>query len=192
LAQEIEIEFKNLLVKEEFTDLITYFKIEESDFISQENHYIDTLDFQLKSMQSALRIRNKENTFTLTLKSPLEEGLLETHQTLSEQETIDLLEQNFFPDGEVKDMLLNLGISIPYLRHFGTLVTDRAEIEFNRGLLVLDKSSYFNKVDYELEYEVQDYKQGKKKFLDLLDERGIPQRETENKIKRFYREKIRN
>jgi uncharacterized protein YjbK len=192
LAQEIEIEFKNLLSQGEFMNLIKHFKIEETEFTNQENHYLDTGDFQLRNMQSALRIRNKKNTFTLTLKTPLEEGLLETHQSLSAQGAIDLLEQNVFPDGEVKDMLLELGLSIPSLRHFGSLITNRAEIGFNDGLLVLDKSSYFNKVDYELEYEVQDYKLGKKNFLDLLNQHGIPKRETENKIMRFYREKVRN
>jgi uncharacterized protein YjbK len=192
LAQEIEIEFKNLLVKEEFMKLIKHFKIKESEFISQENHYLDTGDFQLRNLESALRIRNKSNTFTLTLKTPLEKGLLETYQTLSAQETIDVLEQNIFPDGQVKDMLLNLGVSIPSIQHFGSLVTNRAEIEFNGGLLVFDKSSYLNKVDYELEYEVQDYKQGKKNFTDLLTKQGIPHRKTENKIKRFFREKERH
>jgi uncharacterized protein YjbK len=192
LAQEIEIEFKNLLLKEEFMNLIKQFKIEETDFTSQENHYLDTGDFQLRKMESALRIRNKKNTYTLTLKTPLKEGLLETHQTLSPQETIGVLKQNNLPDGEVKDMLLKLGLSIPSIRHFGSLVTNRAEIEYNGGLLVFDKSSYFNKIDYELEYEFLDYKHGEKNFLDLLTRHGIPRRETENKIKRFFHEKVRN
>jgi uncharacterized protein YjbK len=47
-------------------------------------------------------------------------------------------------------------------------------------------------VDYELEYEVTDFKLGEKIFFDLLKEHEIPHRETENKIKRFYREKVRH
>ncbi|WP_175988449.1 CYTH domain-containing protein [Bacillus sp. Marseille-Q1617] len=192
MSQEIEIEFKNLLAEEEFVQLTKHFKIKETDFTTQENHYFDTPDYQLKDKQSALRIRLKKKIFTLTLKTPVEEGLLETNQPLTVQEADDLLERGVFPDGEVKEFLESLDISPPYIQHFGSLITKRAEIDFEGGLLVFDESSYFDKVDFELEYEVKDYDQGEKIFFDLLKEHGIPKRETENKIKRFYREKVRN
>lgn len=192
LSQEIEIEFKNLLAEEEFMQLTKHFMIKESDFTTQENHYFDTPDYQLKDKQSALRIRRKKKVFTLTLKTPVEEGLLETNQPLTVQEAGDLLKHGVFPDGEVKEFLESLDISPPSIQHFGSLITKRAEIDFEGGLLVFDESSYFDKVDFELEYEVKDYDQGEKIFFDLLKEHGIPKRETENKIKRFYREKVRN
>jgi uncharacterized protein YjbK len=191
MSQEIEIEFKNLLTEEEFMKLIRHFMIKDIEFESQVNHYFDTPDFQLKNMRSALRIRRKKNTFTLTLKTPLEEGLLETNQGLSAQEADDLLKQVDFPDGEVKESLQKAGVSTTSIQHFGSLTTKRAEMEFRGGSLVFDESSYFNKVDYELEYEVKDFKLGEKIFFDLLNEHDIPHRETENKIKRFYREKVR-
>jgi uncharacterized protein YjbK len=191
LAQEIEIEFKNLLTKEEYMQLIQQFSIKDTAFRVQENHYFDTPGFHLKKKQSALRVRQKGGSFTLTLKTPITDGLLETNQRLSSGQAEELLKHGIFPDGEVKDFLLNLGASVSSLHHFGSLTTKRAELEYRGGLLVFDESSYFDKVDYELEYEVKDFKEGEKIFFDFLKEQEIPVRETENKIKRFYREKVR-
>ncbi|WP_197489725.1 CYTH domain-containing protein [Rossellomorea aquimaris] len=191
MAQEIEIEFKNLLTEDEFDALTSHFKIPQSEFKSQDNHYLDTPLFLLKDQSSALRIREKNDEFTLTLKTPLEEGLLETNQPLSHKESLSLLKEGEFPDGEVKDVLNMLSIPISSLEHFGTLTTNRAEIEYRGGLLVFDQSSYLNKVDFELEYEVTNREFGEKIFLELLQELSIPVRKTENKIKRFYREKIK-
>jgi uncharacterized protein YjbK len=191
LSQEVEIEFKNLLTKEEYFSLLDYFKVNESLFAFQENHYFDTNNFALKDRQSALRIRSKQDAYTLTLKTPLEEGLLETNQTLQKEEAEALLNDGVFPLGEVNDTLQSLGIPTKRLHYFGTLTTKRAEIEYKNGLLVFDASFYMNVEDYELEYEVKDYDAGQKRFLSLLEERNIPTRKTENKIKRFYNAKLR-
>ena len=52
MHQEIEIEFKNLLTKEEFYLLCERFSLSEADFIMQENHYFDSEDFALKNKGS--------------------------------------------------------------------------------------------------------------------------------------------
>ncbi|MGM0851866.1 MAG: CYTH domain-containing protein [Bacillota bacterium] len=191
MAQEIEIEFKNLVTQDEFTRLTSHFQIKEEDFLSQDNHYFDTPDYQLKGNQSALRIREKNGTYTLTLKTPLEEDLLETNQRLTIEESESLLHQGAFPEGEVKDVLISLQIPTQSLHHFGTLTTSRAEIDYKAGLLVFDKSSYLQKEDYELEYEVKERISGETIFLNLLKELNIPLRKTDNKIKRFYLEKLK-
>ncbi|MGM0753477.1 MAG: CYTH domain-containing protein [Bacillota bacterium] len=191
MGQEIEIEFKNLVTQNEFTRLTSHFHIKDEDFISQDNHYFDTPHYQLKDNQSALRIREKNGTYTLTLKTPLNEDLLETNQKLTKEESESLLYRGIFPDGEVKDTLVSLQIPIKSLQHFGTLSTSRAETDYKDGLLVFDKSSYLQKVDYELEYEVKERKSGEAIFLNLLKELNIPLRKTDNKIKRFYQEKLK-
>ncbi|MGM0863859.1 MAG: CYTH domain-containing protein [Bacillota bacterium] len=191
MAQEIEIEFKNLVTEDEFTRLTSHFHVKDEDFSSQDNHYIDTSDYQLKGKQSALRIRERNGTYTLTLKTPLEEDLLETNQRLTKEESELLLHQGTFPEGGVKDVLNSLQIHTQSLHYFGTLTTSRAEIDYKDGLLVFDKSSYLQKVDYELEYEVKERKSGEAIFLNLLEELNIPLRETDNKIKRFYLEKLK-
>ena len=55
----------------------------------------------------------------------------------------------------------------------GDLTTYRIETQYQNELLVLDKSEYLNKVDYELEYEVGSYDEGYEKFKQLLQEFDI-------------------
>ncbi len=188
MAKEIEIEFKNLLTTEEFAKLSSAFNVEESDFLSQANHYFDTEDFKLKDARSALRIRSKSGQHMLTLKTPHGEDLLETHQPLSDKGAESLLKGGRFPEGEVRDTLLELNIDPATLHHFGTLKTKRSEQPFKGGLLVLDQSEYLNKEDFELEYEAADRSEGEAIFLELLETFQIPVRPTKNKVRRFYDE----
>ncbi|TDB53198.1 CYTH domain-containing protein [Bacillus sp. CBEL-1] len=186
MKQEIEIEFKNLVNKSEFKKLLAYFQLTDRDFIMQENHYFDTNDFQLKSAGAALRIRNKNGKFVLTLKQPHKNGLLETHVEITEPQAQELMtEKENFPT-EMAVALQQLGVSSADLTYFGTLQTYRAEIEYKSGLLVFDHSFYLDTDDVEIEYEVQDEKQGLLAFENLLQDFEIPKRNTANKIKRFY------
>lgn len=59
MAQEIEIELKQLLMKEEFEQLKQHFQLKDSDFHTQTNHYFDTPQFDIKSQFAALRMREK-------------------------------------------------------------------------------------------------------------------------------------
>ncbi|MFF2499623.1 CYTH domain-containing protein [Peribacillus sp. NPDC058075] len=190
MNQHIEIEFKNLLSEKEFHQLIEYFHVGASNFKTQKNHYFDTLGFTLKNKDSALRIREKNGRYELTLKQPATEGLLETNQDISEETAYAFLNHNTFPYGEIQLLILESGIDPKDFTCFGTLKTDRFEFPYKEGLLVLDHSSYLNQEDFELEYEVTDANAGKKNFLTLLETLQIPVRETENKVKRFYRAKF--
>lgn len=185
MPQNIEIEFKNLLTKEEFQKLQVFFHINDQDFTKQVNYYFDTPDFLLKEKQSALRIREKNNQFQLTLKQPNEIGLLETNQALSKEEAHALLKTGTFPDGPVQTILTDLQIDSNHLTNFGTLTTIRAETEYEGGLIVLDHSYYLNSDDYELEYEVSNIDSGKYIFEQLLKTQQIPVRKTHNKIYRL-------
>lgn len=188
MVQEIEIEFKNLLTKNEFELLMHKYKVTSKDFISQENFYFDTANFLLKEKQSALRIRKKLDKSILTLKQPYEQGLLETHQELTEDQAATLLnnEGAIMVDGSVKEAILTLGINPDELQYLGALKTDRIEITDNENILVLDHSFYLNHEDYELEYEVKEPVTGKNKFLEILKQNNIPVRTTKNKIQRFF------
>ncbi len=57
--QEIEIEFKNILTKQEFDTLLQWFQIKSEQFQPQTNYYFDTEDYLLKKNESALRIKKK-------------------------------------------------------------------------------------------------------------------------------------
>lgn len=190
LNQEIEIEFKNLLTKSEFHQLLMLFSLTEKDFKKQINYYFDTPQFLLKEKKSALRIRFKNDTYTLTLKQPASIGLLETHQLLSKEQALLLLNDGQFPKGDIYDILSSEDISPSLITFFGKLTTERTEIPFKNGLLVFDHSSYLDTDDYELEYEVTDEQSGQINFQELLKSQGIPIRKTENKIMRFYKKSM--
>lgn len=189
--KNIEIEFKNMVNREEFSSLIDFLNIRSEDFSEQENHYFDTPDFLLKAKGSALRIRQKNGSFELTLKQPHPEGLLETNQNLTESEAAEMIRTGKIPAELIIRSIKELGIETDKLQYFGTLATKRAEKEYMKGLAVLDHSRYLNKEDFELEYEVDNRNEGELTFLNLLKQLNIPVRKTENKIKRFYNEKYR-
>jgi uncharacterized protein YjbK len=189
MSQSIEIEFKNLLSIEEFNRMISYFQLSDDHFFRQINHYFDTEDFALKNLGCALRIREKKEHFEMTLKQPHPDGLLETTQTLTAKEANALLNGGLFMEGVVKAQIESLGIDVTNLVYFGSLTTDRAELSYQNGLLVLDFSSYLNTKDYEVEYEVSNREQGEPIFISLLTELNIPLRKTSNKTQRFYDQK---
>lgn len=189
MTETIEIEFKNMLKKSEYEFLLKVFKVEEKDIISQVNHYFDTPNFELKALGAALRIREKNNKFEMTLKQPATVGLLETTQHISTNEVQTAIQQGTIPKGMIQERMELLNISLNSIEYFGSLTTRRVEFPYNHGLLVLDHSLYLNTEDYELEYEVKDYESGQLAFQELLMEYEIPQRATQNKITRFYQQK---
>ncbi|WP_410501570.1 CYTH domain-containing protein [Exiguobacterium acetylicum] len=187
IRQELEIEFKNLLSEQEYLSLFTHYASTKQP-IWQANDYFDTPDFELRKKGSALRIREKKQGLVLTLKQPYEEGLLETHVTLSANEAEDLFKYGLIHSDEMNHQLKSFDLQ-GSLEHLGRLETERIETVLPEGLLVLDKSRYLGYTDYELEFEVSNFEQGQKDFEQLLSEHDIPQRETKNKIVRFMERK---
>lgn len=190
MSETIEIEFKNLLTKEEYENLLNSFNVGEKQIVSQSNHYFDTPDFALRILGSALRIREKNNSLEMTLKQPASVGLLETTQPLTADEFEIAIQHGTLPKGLVQERVEQKNISFSSIEYFGTLTTRRAEFSYEKGLLVLDHSFYLNTEDYEVEYEVEDFQRGQIVFQELLKQYDIPLRKTKNKIARFYQQKI--
>lgn len=186
MSRNIEIEFKNLITETEFHLLLKTFNITNKDFFTQVNHYFDTKEFELKQLNSALRIREISGSYELTLKKPAKEGLLEINDRLNKNEAQQFLNEIIIPEGEVGNELKKLNIKIEELTLLGSLRTDRAEVKYKEGLLVLDHSFYNDQEDYEVEYEVANYEQGKEDFFLLLDQLKIVKQKTDNKIKRLF------
>ena len=129
----------------------------------------------------------------MTLKQPAKDGLLETNIFLEEDIAHSMMERNIIPNNAITQILQDeFAIDASSIQYFGSLVTNRAETKYKSGLLVLDHSIYLNKEDYEIEYEVEQFKQGQKDFEELLKKLNIPLRKTDNKIKRFYNEKYKS
>ncbi|MEG3142752.1 CYTH domain-containing protein [Streptococcus sp. 2A/TPW/M5] len=99
----LEIEYKTLLDKEEYQSLLPLFA--DTELVVQTNHYIDTPDQLIRKEKMALRVRTFTDQAELTLKVPETVGHFEYNQALSPEETKEILQQQQFPDGEIKNLL---------------------------------------------------------------------------------------
>ncbi len=188
MTQEVEIEFKSMLTKDEYEALLDAYQL--ADQVKwQANDYFDTPTFELRNHGAALRIREKKTGLVLTLKQPHDVGLLETHAPLTDEAAENLFKYGIVHDEQMKEALASFNLTGP-LEHLGRLETKRAEIETADGLLVLDESNYLEIRDYEIEFEVTDETAGRIAFERLLAKHGIPLRPAKNKIVRFMEEKM--
>lgn len=182
--QETEIEFKNLLTKDEFEN-IERALFKDVEAVSQTNYYVDTDRFDLRSNYLMLRIRKREDMNMLTLKVPIDEHVTEEfHNPLNEDIHIgdivnkDMLSRPMF-------LIIRSHLINRTLRVVGKLTTLRKEIDYNGGTLVLDYSTYLGHEDYEIEFEVDDVSK-ETVFNELLDTFNITKKDTPVKVERFY------
>lgn len=191
MTKELEIEFKNLLSEIEYDILLAEYHLTELH--TQTNIYFDTEDYQLKHKKIGLRIRKTNNYTELTLKIPTSDQhtLLEVTDQLDTYLDGKTLDEQILPEiSEVAIFLSQQGIKLSDLMVIGELTTTRGEINIKSNvLLVLDKSNYYGKTDYELEMEVIDAKDGELFFLNFLKEHNIPIRSAEKKIARMMTHK---
>lgn len=190
MSQNVEIEYKNLLTELEYEKLIKAFKINKAESFTQENIYFDSKEMVLKENQLALRIRIKEDTAEMTLKSPHEGHLLETNESLTIEQASTLVEKTvIYPTGQIAELLASYGIdSMTPLHIIAQLRTQRLEKKVHSCLMVLDKSWYGDQIDYELEIESTTSKGGKQFIENLLAQYDIPERDTPNKISRAIKD----
>ncbi|MBH0228802.1 CYTH domain-containing protein [Halobacillus yeomjeoni] len=192
MSQEIEIEYKNLLMMEEYDQIHSFLPFNSVELFEQTNYYFETADLKLREQGSALRIRKKNNRWTLTLKQPHEDGLLETHDTLTDEEANLWIQNKPMDKPHVSRQLQELGVDLGDLEFLGSLTTRRKELEYEGTTVVLDHSLYYDREDYELEVEAPSQSKGTEVFQKILKECNIPQRKTDNKIKRFYNAKLQS
>ncbi|WP_373895702.1 CYTH domain-containing protein [Virgibacillus sp. CBA3643] len=185
MTQEIEIEYKNLLTKDEYERLLYNLSFPEHSQ-AQTNYYFETTDFALKNSGCALRIREKNDEYRLTLKEPHKDGLLETHDSLTEKEARDWMQGNIIAKTNTTTQLKKMGVSPESLNYYGSLTTKRHELEDKEIIIVLDYSTFNGRADYELEVEAITQEIGIQAFESLLKEHHIQKRDTPNKIERFF------
>lgn len=185
MIQELEIEFKNLLTKKEYHELFDAFNFENIEPIVQENFYFDTADMAIRQKHAALRIRTKDNSAKITLKTPQDGHLLETNETIPLKKAKSIIQKGAFtPPKSVLNQLSKEQVTVEKLQLIGSLKTKRVEKEYHGALLVLDQSWYGDTVDFELELEACDHDFGEELFYNILLNHKIPKRDTPNKIAR--------
>lgn len=171
-----EIEFKTFITQETYLALVKEFELENNIF-AQTNHYFDTEDTKLMEEKTVLRIRQKGNNFKLTKKTRAEVGADETHILLSKEKALDYLANGL--DAKV--------IGLPYsVKKIAELTTYRCSAPYKNGTIFFDKSVYYDKIDYEIEYEVDDVREGLKDFKQFLESHNITYVESIRKSKRAY------
>ena len=175
----LEIEFKTAIDKETYDKMIEKFDLKETIF-KQTNYYFDTENNDLIKNKIVLRIRQKEAQYKLTSKTHTQEGALEKHLFLINDEAQEMLQNGFNAN--------KIGINY-YVKNVASLTTYRAKTEYKGGFLFFDKSIYYGNTDYEIEYEATNKDEGIKIFEEFLNENNIPFVKMISKAKRAYNAK---
>ena len=173
MSNNIEIEAKVILSRQDYKKVFDTLKTKITDTHTQTNFYIDSQDRVLKKNDIALRIREYNRTYVLTCKTPLSEGLLEKNQELSEKVALEMINLNRFPSGGIQDFLELLDIDVSNLEVLASLTTRRNELSIDSSKRSLDENTYGNKVDYEIEVEDSAMKLAEDRIEEILKPLGI-------------------
>lgn len=160
MNENLEIEYKVLLTKEQFDTLVSQY--DDVHFIRQVNTYYDTKNLDIRKNYGSMRIREKEGKFIFTLKKHTTDGLLEFEKLVPSNDV------SAFDDLEIKELFRDMKIDQPIVK-LTSLTTDRAVIFNGYAEICLDHNFYNGKEDYEIEYEYKKDHDGKKMFQEILD-----------------------
>lgn len=148
MKHEVEIEYKQLVTKQQFDALLEYFKVSATDFTIQTNYYLDTNNKTLLNSKRALRVRQVENDYTLTLKEQETTDIINEYH---ERVTKTQLDQLSFENSEI---IKKLNIDMRDIGIISKLITHRALIKTDSYMLFFDYNEYDGHTDYEIEMEV--------------------------------------
>lgn len=188
MKTNLEIEYKTLLSLSEFDQLSKRFNHIKP--IRQTNYYFDTPDLKLRKNKLSLRIRTFSDAAEMTLKIPQRVGNMEHNLALTSQQATAILKaDSLLGHGALLQSMLDLldqyTLDLDAIHTLGSLTTTRREYQTPIGLMALDRNEYTNKVDYELELEVEDAGLGEQNFNTFLKENKIEYRYARSKVVRF-------
>ena len=171
MSNAIEIEAKALVSQEEYRALCKAFP--NCERYRQTNYYIDSEDRVLLKEGIALRIREKDGVYELTLKTPLSQGLLEKTNNITMNQFAMLRDFEEFPDADLKRFLIMLDIDVSSLKILCSMTTERIDVPYKGGLLSLDRNSYNGVIDFEIEFEYNNMAEAEATLLELLKENNV-------------------
>lgn len=184
MSKEIEIEYKAMLTKEQFNNVLAHFPFPKQP-IQQTNHYFETTNFALKAANAALRIREINNQYVITLKQKMTNHVLETHDTIDTTIFHDWINGRITFATETGKSLAAIGIQPLDLQYVGALTTRRYTFTKDAVTYCLDESEYANITDYELEIEESSFGRAKDIFHEIINQFAIDNVESVTKIARF-------
>ncbi|XJS11346.1 CYTH domain-containing protein [Aerococcaceae bacterium WGS1372] len=190
MVSSIEREFKTLLTKEQYQQLINYFQLNAEKAIIQTNHYYDTDDSQFKSIKSALRLRIfQDQTSEWTIKQQLNEidSLELTQHNPEPLSTIPIyITPTLIHAKEMQDFINKQNIHWLSIQPTQSFKTTRYYIESDEGLYALDATDFSHHSDFELELESDDIERGFTQFSALLERFNISYQQSETKLARAF------
>lgn len=182
MGKENAVIFKTLLTKNEYAKLKKEFSEKPSNL--QINYYFDTPRFTLKASDIGLRVR-KRDRYQITLKRKKGYVVTEIEEEISEEDFQLFLNQGLIPSEKINSELSEI-IKNQKLTCYMSLSTFRITFQYQNGQLSIDLCEYIGVTDYELEYEVSNYEEGKRSFIDFVKSHGIIYKKSLPKIKRAY------
>ena len=189
MSTNLEIESKALITKKGYDQLCNEFS--NLTKYTQINYYILPKNICKIDKKYGLRIREKSHQFELTLKEDNGSSKIEINQKISKKSYVFFKYFDHFPQGEVKDYLVQNKICDPsFLRIIGKMKTSRIDINFESSLISIDKSKYNHKVDYEVECEDSSINLAEEKLSRFLSKRKITyEKSKQSKLARFLNTK---
>lgn len=176
--RHLEIEYKQMLTKEQFHALLKHFP--HAQLIQQNNRYFQYTD---KSIKIATRIRTINEVSELTFKQQNTEGVIEHHFSMNSKD------EDIFKRSDVLDFLNSHNLTSSFLP-IGSLLTYRYLVIEENQEICMDENHYLEQLDYELEVETLiDPKKAQERFLELLLEFSIEKSESTSKFTRFIKQK---
>jgi uncharacterized protein YjbK len=173
MQQNLEIEVKALVNKDQFSNICNYFKVNKHNFKIQTNYYFDTREqVILKKYHSALRIRQVDNQFLLTFKVKQANGINEFEHQIDEATLNALVNKQITLQGYFDDIFQKMQVKYEDVIFLTSLKTQRLSLPYLQGELFLDINYYNSSIDYEIEYETFSYEYGIEVLTKLFHELG--------------------
>ncbi len=162
---EVEIEYKAMLDIGRYEELLELFAkfADRVPSYTQTNYYFDTENNLLINQGVSVRLRNVGDCWLFQVKIPRESEGEYNEQMEFVTEVPSLLANDFIKNGIVKynQLLDKVALLSEYdgesLQMVGTLTTVRQDYNFYNDTISLDKNSYLDVVDYELEWETTNH-----------------------------------
>lgn len=154
-----EFESRIMLDESEYIAIVSHYirLYPHNKFLKNTNYYLDTDELYLRHNHTNLRVRIINDVkYELTLKIKHPDGDDEINDIIVKKDADALINGEYFPEGAVKKYLETLPYPLNAYKTITSLNTLRLEIQNEDHLLVLDKNTYSDITDYNLEIEVND------------------------------------
>lgn len=173
--QNIEIEFKALLTKDVYEEILS--NACDVEKFKQVNHYFETENDTLKNNKMALRVRVKDSCNKITVKCLMDSDKVlynEVSDFLGLCETRNMIENRTIESKIIIDYLNENGIEDVHFPKYNVFTTNRAVCHYDNHVLFLDETIYENgEVDYELEIESENYEDCKNSFFNYAQKYNL-------------------